>query len=141
MRYVVDASIAVKWFFDEEHSAAALRIRGSKALLHAPVFFRLESTNAVCKKIRRGEVDAAGGIECLQRLRQMPMLFHDDTAIMAEALGLALELRRSLYDCLYLALAVELGCQFVTADARFVTGVRNSDYSRHVLWVEDLPIA
>jgi predicted nucleic acid-binding protein len=39
---------------------------------------------------------------------------------------LAIALDHPAYDCLYLALAVETGCPFVTADRVFVRTVRGS---------------
>jgi predicted nucleic acid-binding protein len=38
---------------------------------------------------------------------------------MAQAAALALDLGHPLKDCVYLAMAMELGCDLVTCDARF----------------------
>ena len=44
--------------------------------------------------------------------------------LVADALHLAFLLTHPIYDCLYLALAVETGTPVVTADRRFVDAVR-----------------
>ncbi len=47
--YVVDASVAVKWFVPEAHSDSALRLRDQAHTLHVPAFFTLEFANACAK--------------------------------------------------------------------------------------------
>ena len=42
-----------------------------------------------------------------------------DPGTLATAAGLAVDLGHPLKDCIYLALAIELECELVTADARF----------------------
>jgi predicted nucleic acid-binding protein len=49
----------------------------------------------------------------------------------------AVELRRSVYDSLYLALAVAEECVLITADAKFHSVVTTSSVANHVLWVEE----
>ena len=36
MKLIVDASIAVKWFFTESHTAEARRLLAHRIVLHAP---------------------------------------------------------------------------------------------------------
>ena len=51
--YVVDASIAVKWFIPEEHSEQALELLKSfskeETELYAPATLKIEFTNAIRK--------------------------------------------------------------------------------------------
>ena len=51
---------------------------------------------------------------------------------------MAIETKRSIYDCLYLALAEALGGRMVTADAKFFQSLQNSPLRDRMLWVEDL---
>lgn len=44
-RYVVDASVAIKWFLPEIHSEEALRLRISRDRLHVPALMTLELGN------------------------------------------------------------------------------------------------
>ncbi len=50
-------------------------------------------------------------------------------ALMVAATRLALELDYPAYDCLYLALAIENDCKFVTADERLVNKLRQDKKS------------
>ncbi len=52
--YVVDASVAAKWFFPEIHTEAALRLRDPDCRLHVPYLFDLEFSNVFHKEIARG---------------------------------------------------------------------------------------
>jgi predicted nucleic acid-binding protein len=54
------------------------------------------------------------------------------------AYALALQTQRSLYDCLYLALAEAIDGRVVTADRKFYTALAGGEQGRRVLWVEDL---
>jgi predicted nucleic acid-binding protein len=125
---VVDASVAIKWFIPEIHSDAALRTQHRETLLHVPAFMVLELGNVLAKKIRRNE------------LTRLPLQRHADDRLFAAAYQLALDTRRSLYDCLYLALAEVIDGIMVTADHKFFTSLTNGPYGRRVMWVEDLPV-
>ncbi len=137
--YVVDASVAVKWFLLEVHNEAAFRLRNPSYSLHVPALFTLEFGNIVCKKIRRGEITLDEGLVMLQDTRRIPMQHHPDEALFPHAFELANQTRRSLYDCLYLALAVLLNGKLVTADRKFYDALQPGPLSKHLCWVEDLP--
>ena len=52
---------------------------------------------------------------------EMPLRWHDDETVSADAVRLALALDHPVYDCVYLALAHRIGAMVVTADLRFPT--------------------
>ncbi len=52
---VVDASVAAKWFFEEQYADAAQEILDVNYQLHVPDFFRLEMDSIIAKRLRRGE--------------------------------------------------------------------------------------
>lgn len=139
-RYVVDASVAIKWFVPEIHSDAALRAQHSGTHLHIPAFMVLELGNALAKKIRRNELTPEDGETILRELKRLPLQHHADARLFAAAYQLALDTRRSLYDCLYLALAEAIDGVMVTADHKFFARLTNGPYGRRVMWVEDLPV-
>jgi len=45
---------------------------------------------------------------------------------------------RTVYDCMYLALAVQLGGRMVTADERFVNGLANGPWANYVIRLHDV---
>ena len=137
-RYVVDASVGIKWFLPEIHSEAAGRLPFLKASLHVPAFFHLELGNVLSKKIRRDELAPEEAEAILKELQRVPLQKHSNERLMNPAFALALETRRSLYDCLYLALAEAIDGQVVTADKKLYSSLAASRYGTRMLWVEDL---
>jgi len=140
-RYVVDASVAIKWFIPERLSEAAGRLHQANHSLSVPAFFWLEIGNVLTKKIRRGELTGEEGDFILKELRQLRVQRHADERLFRPAYALARQTQRSLYDCLYLALAEVIDGRVVTADRKFYTALVGGEQGRRVLWVEDLPQA
>ena len=138
-RYVVDASVAIKWFLPEIHSEAALRLRRSRSRLHVPALMTLELGNVLAKKIRRGELTRTEGDVILKELKHLPLQRHADERLFPTAYQLALDTQRSVYDCLYLALAEAVDGEMITADHKFYSSLAGGSYGRRVLWVESLP--
>lgn len=115
---VVDASVAVKWLVSEDGSDAAEALRGVD--LHAPTLLPVEVGNVLRTLARRGDLTDDGARSAFDLLLAAPLRLHDpDPALMRGALDLALGLGHPIYDCLYLALAIDLGAPLVTADGRF----------------------
>lgn len=138
-RYVVDASVAIKWFLPEIHSEAALGLRNARYRLHVPALMTLELGNVLAKRIRRRELTQAEGAVILKALAQLPLQWHADDRLFPAAYQLALDTRRSVYDCLYLALAEAVDGAMITADRKFYAALAGGPYSRRLLWVEEVP--
>ena len=138
-RYVVDASVGIKWFLPEIHSEAASRLPFLKASLHVPAFFHLELGNVLSKRIRRDELTPDEGEAIRKELQLIPLQQHSNERLMKPAFALAIQTRRSFYDCLYLALAEAIDGQVVTADRKFCSSLAASRYGKRMRWVEDLP--
>ena len=136
--YVVDASVVAKWFLEEEHSAAALRVLDERHRLHAPDFYLVEIDSILCKWIRRGAMTEAEGRRIRTAVRRFPIQTHPAMSLLDPAFVMANHTGRSLYDCLYLALAALIDGQLVTADRRLYRGLARGPFSKHVVWVEDV---
>ena len=136
--YVVDASVAVKWFFSEVHHQAARRIVDDRNELHAPDLFQVETDNMLCKRIRRGEITAVQAGRIRGALRRSSVRLHPFEALLESAYAIAVGTGRGIYDCLYVALAALVGGPVVTADRRLYDGLAGGPYARHVLWIEDV---
>ena len=137
-RYVVDASVGIKWFLPEIHSEAAGRLPSLKASLHIPAFFQLELGNVLSKKIRRNELTPEEGEAILNELQRVPLQKHSNERLITPAFALAVQTGRSFYDCLYLALAEAIDGRVVTADREFCASLAAGRYGKRMLWVEDL---
>lgn len=137
--YVVDASVILKWFVPEKHSESALRLKESPARLHAPAFLTLEVGNVLSKRRRRGEITEPEAEEIWRAFRRAPIHRHLDDALVLAAFDLAHLTKQSLYDSLYLTLAVKLEMPFLTADRKFYQALQHSQYRDRLCWIEDLP--
>jgi len=136
-RYVVDASVAIKWFVPEIHSDAAFRLRGSSYELIAPDLLIPEIGNILWKKIIRDGMKLGVAGEILKHFEASPVAICPSMPLAHIALGFAAEERRSVYDCLYVALAMAESCRLVTADEKLHNALMNTRFSQHLCWVED----
>lgn len=136
--YVVDASVAAKWFTEEEHAEEALRLLVGENPLHAPDFFMLEMDSVVCKWVRRGIISEDDGQVVRATLRQLPIHKHPFALLQDSAFAIASQTGQSVYDCLYVALATLLKGRMVTADRRLYDTLKNSPLGKHLLWVGDV---
>ena len=59
--------------------------------------------------------------------------------LLASAFDLADKTQRTVYDCVYLALAVRLNGRMVTADQRLYNGLKGTAWAAYICWVADLP--
>jgi predicted nucleic acid-binding protein len=119
---VVDASVALKWVVDEAGSAAAAALRASS--LAAPELLLEECANVLWVKQRRGELTADEARERLRLLFEAPVQLVPSAGVLNRALELAIHLDQTVYDCIYLALALHLDGQLVTADRRLAEASR-----------------
>jgi predicted nucleic acid-binding protein len=119
---VVDASVVLKWVVDEAGSVAAAALRASS--LAAPELLLEECANVLWVKQRRGELTADEARERLRLLFEAPVQLVPSASLLNRALELAIHLDQTVYDCIYLALALHLDGQLVTADRRLAEASR-----------------
>lgn len=134
---VLDASVVVKWFLDEEWSAPARSLRGADLAVAAPHLLLLEVANVFWRHVRKGEVDVETATQVLSTLGEAPIEWHEDAGFFQEAFSLGTELGRTVYDSVYLSLAIRLDRHLITADRRFYDAVRASRLSSRIVWIED----
>lgn len=120
---VVDANVAAKWYLPEPGSDAALGLMGGPSLLYAPDLIRLEVLAALTRRVRNGEATVE---ETEKRCQDWRRHLHagavsliPEHEVLDEAVRLALAIRHTLQDCLYLAAARRLDAALVTADRPF----------------------
>jgi predicted nucleic acid-binding protein len=136
--YVVDASVAAKWFFEERYTDQALSLLEDRNRLHAPDFLLVELDSVICKRIRRDEISEDEAQEVRAGFRKMPFQFHSFGILLDPAYELAVKTGCSVYDGLYVALAALLDAKIVTADKKLYDGLRESALSENVEWIEGL---
>lgn len=138
-RRVVDASVVVKLFFDEEHSKAAEKHVKQAGELLAPDLIWAEAANVVWKRVRRHDITPEEATGITQQLLALPIHVCPSADLVADALELAVRFDRSVYDGLYLALAVRRDCPLLTADQRLFNALSETPLARHVRFVGSAP--
>jgi predicted nucleic acid-binding protein len=117
---VIDSSITLAWFFEDERSSAGDDVLGrvTESGAVAPSHWRLEVANAMQMAVRRKRVDAAFRDATLADLRALMIAIDPETdnQAWAKTLRLADRYRLTLYDAAYLELAQRLALPLATLD-------------------------
>jgi len=117
---VVDASLAIAWYFEDESNEATEgvldRVAESGAVV--PGLWRLEVSNAFQMAVRRKRIDAAYRDASLGELALMPITVDDETNSYAwtTTLRLAERFSLTLYDAAHLELAQRRSLPLATLD-------------------------
>lgn len=128
MALIVDASVALKWLFEEDGTDRARRLLPEG--LVAPQFLFLDCANALAKRVRDRRLTLSEADETWDVLQQMPVrLLPETPSLIDQARRLASTTKRSAYDCLYLVLAAAQGVPLVTADRKFFDAL--TDHPRY----------
>ena len=139
---VVDASVVGKWLLPgEADSPGAARLiedhRMRRVALIAPHVLEHEVTSMIWKAVREGRVSPDASTEILLRARSLGIMYGSGSQTSLDTLSLSNSLRQTPYDCSYLAVALEIGCNLYTADRRFAATAREA--YQCVKDIEDYP--
>jgi len=117
---VIDASLTLTWYFDDETTPAteALLDRVSETGAVVPGLWRLEVANAFQSALRRKRISAVYRDESLAELAQLPVTIDNDTDTYAwtTTLRLAERFGLTIYDATYLELAQRRSLPLATLD-------------------------
>ena len=138
MKRVVDASVAIKWYVPEIYEQEATRLQQSGDEFHAPELILPEFGNIVWKKVSRGEVTEKEGQRIVSEFSKTKLILHSHRQIIKSAYAGAAMTNQTVYDWTYLALALSLGYEFVTADERFYKALEKTKLKKHLLWIGDV---
>ena len=120
--FVLDCSLTVAWFFEDETNAYAEAVEDSLegAMAVAPSLWPLEVANALLVGERRKRATEAKAATFLVLLQSLPITIDDETATRAwrESLHLARAHQLSVYDAAYLELALRRGLPLATLDGK-----------------------
>lgn len=121
--FVVDASVAVKWYVEEEMRDRALRVIDdfvSELIdLQAPNLLLYELGNALKYHPGSTEPDC---VDAVKQTRNLGLATHElDDFLIEMASMLSFREKITFYDAVYLALARSLSAIFLTADKELFT--------------------
>ena len=132
---ILDASVAAAALFQEEYSPAARNILKSNDELLAPEFLHVEIANVIWKRYRRNEIEESDVLKFFVDVQSLPITLLATNVLLSPAIRLAIKSGRTVYDCLYLALAIRKKGILISADRRFVNGVTDRDLRKYVRFI------
>ena len=134
---VVDASVAAKWVVNEPDSELARRLIGRGDIM-APDLIWAELGSLLWRRQRVGELSTPDAREMMSDLRRLPVRSYAIFPLLPLALEIAMAIRHSICDCVYLALADQQDCRFVTADRRFRNAIASGPWAPAVVSLSEL---
>lgn len=125
MKIVLDASAAIPMIAPQLGLPLAEPIDAADELF-APELFCVETLNVLWKYAQAGMLAWPGAFAAAERLESLPVAYTSDVVLAHGALRLSRELAHPVYDCLYLALALDLDAQVLTRDRRFAAAAESA---------------
>ena len=141
MLYVVDASVVVKWFLPEPHRDKTMKLlvdfRNMSVDLRAPDHIVAEVASALWKRSTiKKEISASEAADSHADFLAVGLNLHPAPSLVGAALKVATQEHHSPYDMLYVILALQLGCEFITADKTVVNKLGRK--FAFIRWLGDL---
>jgi predicted nucleic acid-binding protein len=128
--FVVDASVAAKWFLparQETHAEEAFtvfrRYTTGEIRFVVPDLFWAELANVLWKAVRSKRCSVAVAESGLAYLRERNLPTVSSSVLLEAAFRIATAFDRTVYDSLYVALAVQSKAQLITADKRLANSL------------------
>lgn len=123
--FVVDASVAAKWFLpaaSETHTEDALRLlrryTTGQVQFIVPDLFWAEFGNILWKAVRQSRLTRAAAETAIKAMKDRNLPTVPSVAVLDEAFTIATAFGRTVYDSLYVAVAIHSKTVLVTADER-----------------------
>lgn len=130
---VLDASVLIKLYINESDSRrAAAWVKKAESLL-APDLIWSEAGNILWKYVRRGKLGSGVAESMLRDMLRMPIVITPSGVLVEQAFEIAAQSDRTVYDSLYLALAVQTDSVMLTADQRLIHALADQPLGRFVL--------
>ena len=127
---VLDASVAAKWFLpgaSEPLAAEAAQLLKAYATgrlrLLVPDLFWPEFGNIMWKAVRQGRLSRASAEQVIISLGERKLSTAPTAPLLKDAFTIAATFERSVYDSIYIALAVTANLPLVTADERLANAL------------------
>ncbi len=127
---VLDACVAVKWYLPRageqlvDEAFELLRKHQEKLIEFViPDAFWAEFGNVLWKAVRQGRLSEESAVAAVQQMREWQVRVVPTEELLEKALAIALSTGRTVYDSLYVALAIRTRADMITADERLVNAL------------------
>ncbi|WP_020475277.1 type II toxin-antitoxin system VapC family toxin [Zavarzinella formosa] len=122
MKYVLDSSVAAKWYLPNPDTVKALKFRFDfHAGIHevlAPDILMTECAGVLVKAERAGDIDPEESVLSLNDLLVVGITIFLSSTLIRRATEIALSTRLTVCGGLYVALAEREQCQLLSADQK-----------------------
>jgi predicted nucleic acid-binding protein len=115
---VVDASVVLKWFLPERWSEEARQLLDEPVGLVAPDLLFAEVGNAMWKRVRMRQLSGPVARRMVADIATIAVRPVAGRLLLKDAMNVAVSAGITVYDAMYLVLAVRLQTHLVTADQR-----------------------
>jgi len=92
--------------------------------LIAPDVFAIEIGHALTRAERQKRISVGYSKVLLADILRTAPRFYSSLPLLADACDISSKMRVGIYDCLYVVLAAQEGCEFITADDRLVKNLQ-----------------
>jgi predicted nucleic acid-binding protein len=130
---VIDASVALKWFVEEDGTRQAAALLAGSDMLVAPDLIVAEVCNAGWKAVRAGMMRPEQHDHAAARLALAFDALLPSAPLAERAVMLSRRLGHPAYDCFYLVLAEERAARMVTADQRLIRRLAGTQWETRVV--------
>jgi predicted nucleic acid-binding protein len=134
---VVDSSVVIKWHIDEMDSEAAQALRYSSERFAIPDLLFVETANIVWKNVRRELISRLRAMQIIDSIVEGPFDVYRNQGLTRDATRIALAREITTYDASYIALAMSLRTDCITADRRLFNKLQGSPFGKHVALLAD----
>jgi len=128
--FIPDVSVAAKWVLpaaEERFIPEAFQLLESytanEIRLLVPDIFWPEFGNVLWKAVRQGRQSRPSAEVAIASIRERGIATVPSLGLLPEALAIALDFGRTVYDSLYVALAITIKGEFITADQRLASAL------------------
>lgn len=126
---IIDSSIAAKWFFSEENSDIAEKIKddfeSGIISIAVPTVFYYEVNNLLKTATKRLRLNVKNAQNVYEAFLKLSFIAYHSEDLMKNTLGKAIEFDLSSYDASYVALADHLQIPFFTADQKLLNKAKS----------------
>ena len=126
---VIDANVAAAVLIDLAYSSAAREAVAEPGRIIAPDILLHEFANALWRLVGAGRMTENFAHQALTGLEAIVSDLVAGSGLSHDALRIAIELRHPVYDCFYLALAVQQDATLLTADRRLAARVADTEFA------------
>ena len=128
--FVLDSSVVIKWFSEENHTDIALNLREKYVkgaiTIHCPDLIIYEIANALRYNKKLSESDIKNSVVSILNLGINIIV---PTKKIAEtSISIALQYDISVYDAYFIALAKELKFRYITSDEKLYKKIQKLDF-------------